>query len=174
MSDDSPPPEDRRYARVIKEFELRLWSEGAVVDDAARAVDVSPAGFRAVTRAALRADQEVEFELLLEDEDRVRGSGKVAWSAQDAFHFDFYSSGVKITDISWTDANKLRGSLYARGFDFVALARKMFWGFYILIVAAAVENVLFHQATARAILWKLVPIAAAAGVLGLSLFWLLG
>lgn len=174
MSETDLPPEDRRYERVLKEFELKLWSEGAVVDENARAVDVSAAGFRAVTRAPVREGQEVQFELILDDGDTVRGGGKVAWSARDAFQFDVYSSGVKITDLSWTDGNKLRGTLYARGYDFVGLARKMFWGFYILVVVLAVQNVLFHQATTRAILWKLVPIALAAGALGASIFWLLG
>jgi hypothetical protein len=165
---------ERRYERFASQLDLRLYEGSAALDEVARAVDVSAAGFRAVTRAQLREGQVLGFELVVGDGDVVRGQGKVVWVEQDRFVFDSVNAGVKITKISWRDSSRLRKSVYTPGYDFVKLARTMFWAFYWIIVTYAVQNVVFHQKTAREMVWHLLPIAGALAALGFSLFALLG
>lgn len=176
MSEDPQEPVNQRaYARFLAEMDVVLSEGGAPIDPAASAVDVSAAGFRVVTRAALKEGQAVDFELVIAGTtDRIKGSGKVVWAAQDAFSFDFYSAGIKITKMSWRDASKLRGSVYTPGYDFTALARMTFWALFWIIVVAGIENIAFHQPLARQVIWKLLPIFAALLVLAWSLFALLG
>lgn len=172
---DSELPNERRYARFLTEMDLVLSSGGKPLDETAQAVDISAAGFRAVTRAELKEGQVVDFELVLVGaNEKVKGRGKVVWASRDAFQFDFWSAGIKITKMSWRDSSKLRSDVYEAGYDFAGLAKNMFWALYIIIVAAAVQNVLFHQPQARHIIWKLMPVIAALGVLAASLFALLG
>jgi hypothetical protein len=174
MSDDNEGAANQRhYARFLTEMELVLSEPGgAELDGKATAHDVSAAGFRATTRAEVQEGQDVAFELVVEEGERVRGLARIVWVNPD--QYGWFSAGAKITKLSWRDSSRLRSSVYTPGYDFVALARRMFWAFYWVIVVAAIQNVIFHQATARTIVWKLLPVVGALVVLGGSLFALLG
>ena len=82
------------------------------------------------------------FEIILDGGSRVRGLAEVIWISQDPW--GAYVSGAKITKISWRDSGKLRRQVY-RPLRFAGLARKMFWGFYWIIVVAAIQNIVLHQ-----------------------------
>lgn len=174
MSDDDEElANQRRYARILTEMPLVLSDPGGeLLDGRAVAHDVSAVGFRAVTQAKLAEGQTVAFELEVDLDQKVRGQAKIVWSNAD--QFGYCSAGAKITKLSWRDSSLLRGSVYTPGYDFVGLARKMFWGFYWVVVVAAVQNVIFHQPTTRLIVWKLLPVIGALVILGASLFTLLG
>lgn len=165
-----PRENERRYERYQSDVDAALLDEsGGVIDGSAQAKDISAAGFRVETRAKLNVGQKVRFELTFGDGETARGEGKVIWASADPW--GGYAAGLKIK-MSWRESSKLRQRVYRQGYDFVALARKMFWGLYWIIVFAALQNVLLHQAT-RDVVASLIPVVLALAVLGWSLLLLL-
>jgi hypothetical protein len=170
MSEGEEP--GRRWTRMATEFDVVLSEPGgAVIDGHAQARELSVAGFRAETQVALNDGQSVAFEVVLPDGDKVAGRGRVVWTSHD--QFGWFVSGVKITRLSWKDRGRLRRAIYRPGYDFWGLARKMFWGTYLVIVVAAVQYVLQTQTTALGVALKLGPVLLALAVMGWSLMVLL-
>jgi hypothetical protein len=163
---------DREWTRMATEFEVVLSEPGgAVIDAHAQARELSVAGFRAETQVALSEGQSVAFEIALRDEEKVAGRGRVIWTSQD--QFGWFASGIRITRMSWGERSQLRRHIYRPGYDFWGLARKMFWGFYWVIVVAAVQNMLLFQPVTLELALKMGPVLLAALVMGWSLRTLL-
>ena len=165
--------EHRGQARFFTKLDLLLYdARGQALDVHATAQDISPAGFRAETRGDVTAGQIVKFELLLEDGGRVRGSAKVVWQTPDGRGWS--SIGAKITKISWHDRGRLRNYVTEPGYDFVGVARALFWTAYWVVVAVGIHNVLNHQALTRELIWKLAPVAVALLCAGWAMLQLVG
>ena len=164
---------ERRLQRHITEIEVTLYDpDGSVVDPNAMARDISASGFRAELRKPLEVGRKLRFEMTFDDGEKAGGDIQVAWAQADPW--GGHIAGMKITKMSWRDSSRLRARVYRPGYDFVTMARKMFWGLYWIIVVAAVHNVVFHQKLTREVLWHLAPVAGALAVLGWALLMLLG
>ena len=104
--------EDRRdHPRALTDLEVSLTAEGGVViDPAARALDVSPEGFRVVTKAPLEEGSLVNFSLSMDDGGPIAGTGEIAWCKKDSWGGT--EGGVRILNVSWADSQRLRGQVY--------------------------------------------------------------
>ena len=164
---------DRRFQRFLTELDLVLaQAGGAVIDEHAQAHDISPRGFRIETRTRLAEGSKVAFEMTLGNGDRVKGTAEIVWVGQN--QWGACLAGAKITRISWRDSGRLKQAIYRPGFDFVGLARKAFWGLYVVIVVVALQNVVLEESMTRELIWKLAPVIGALVALGWSLLVLLG
>lgn len=162
--------ENRRYERVLQELDVELTElDGSHLDDRAVAEDVSPVGFRVITRAPLEKDQRLAFSLRLMDDSVVRGKALVVW--RDSDRWGGTVAGLKITGMSWGDRSRLRGRISRPGYDFVGLARKAAWAMFWIVLAAGVHNVAFHQPEIRKTLGTMLPVIGGVFVLALGL-WL--
>lgn len=168
----TPSANQRGQARFLTELDLVLLdARGGVLDDHAQALDITPAGFRAESRVVMEKGQTLHFELILEGGERVRGRAKVVWVNADGR--GFYSAGAKITRLSWRDRGRLRRQVAGPSYDFGALARKMFWTAYWIVIAVGAQNVIRHQPVTRELIWTLSPIALALAVAGWAMLQLL-
>jgi len=166
------PADYRGQARFLTELDLVIMDAGGgVLDHHAQALDITPAGFRAETRIELKKGQTLDFELLLEGGERVRGRARVVWVTPDGRGC---SAGAKITRLSWKDRGKLRRQVAGPSYDFGALARKTFWAAYWIVIAVAAHNIINHQPLTRMLIFKLTPIALALAVAGWAMLELLG
>ena len=163
----------RRRGRETSDYELVLHqSNGDTLDSYARAHDVSSSGFRVETRSALTEGQEVAFEMVMDSGDVVRGRARVTWVAANSR--GTFSTGVKVTKLSWKDGRRLRGALAEEGYDFVQLARNMAWALYWIVIAVGLHNLLFHQSLTLNVLGRLIPVIGALVVAGWAILTLLG
>ncbi len=169
----SPSANYHGQARFLTELDLVLLdARGEPLDPHAQALDITVAGFRAETRLELQKGQTIHFELVLEDRERVRGRARVVWVNPDGR--GFYSAGAKITRLSWRDRGRLRRQVAGPSYDFGALARRMFWACYWIVIAVGAHNIINHQPLTRELIFKLSPIALALGVAGWAMLELLG
>lgn len=161
------PPNKRRQVRFLTDLDLVLLEpSGAVIDDKAKAHDISSAGFRAETRLKLKEGAKLGF-LLVMDEGSVRGQAQIVWVSPD--QWGWYHAGAKITKISWRDARRLRRQVYTPGYDFWGLAKLFFKALFWAVLVLGLHNVIFHQPVVRKVLLDLWPVLVAVFVLGWSL-----
>lgn len=163
--------ENRRHERVLSELELTLYapeSDGDVLDDAAQAQDISPAGFRASTRAQLEKGERARFEMTLDHGDKISGLAEVIWADSD--RFGGVVLGMKVLKMSWRDRSRLRGRTTKPGYDFVALARRAAISLFWIVLATGAHNIAFHQPEMREVVIKLTPVMGATFMLILGLY----
>ena len=152
--------EDRRaHSRALTDLEVALTGDGgAVLDPEARALDVSPEGFRVVSHNLLKQGSRLSFAMSLEDGTPVSGEAEVVWSRPDGW--GGCEAGLRITSMSWSDARRLRGQVYEPGFDFGKLAWLAAKVVFLLVIVAGVQNVLFHQPHMRSAAAQALPAVA--------------
>lgn len=167
MSAPEPLPNKRGQVRFLTDLDLVLLeSSGQLIDDKAKAHDISPAGFRAETRVRLREGTRLSF-ILLMDDGPIRGQAQVVWTSAD--QWGWYHVGAKITKISWRDGRRIRRRVYTPGYDFWGLAKLAFVALFWMTLVIGLHNVVFHQPAIRRLLWDMAPVLVAVFVLGWSL-----
>jgi hypothetical protein len=121
---------------------------------------VSPEGFRVVTRGNLAKGGRITFSLSMDDGRAVEGEAEVIWVREDGY--GGCEAGVRVTNMSWSDARRLRGVVYEPGFDFAGLAWTAAKMIFLLVVVAGLQNILFHQPHVRAALLQMAPVLVIA------------
>lgn len=163
----------RRSPRVLTHFDLELRERrgGPPLDAHGRAYDVSVGGFRGETRAAVVEGQSVSFQLDIEAGEPAHGEARVVWVAADSRGLT--SFGAQITRMAWRDRRRLRAAISGRSYDFVALARRLFWTLYWIVVAVGAHNIINHQPLTLTVMGELIPVFVALVAAAASALYLL-
>lgn len=172
MSDEELPNR-RSAARFLTELDLVVRDlSGRELDARSQAHDVNHKGFRAQTRAQLKAGDEFRFELVMsEGEQPVKGVARVAWVEPNPW--GGWNIGAKITKVSWTDGRRLRALFHVKGFDFAGLAGKAWMAAYWAVIFAGFYNLIYRQPQWRQVFAGLIPVIVALLFLAWALLTLL-
>lgn len=156
---------------MLTDLDLTLTEPGgAMLDDKAKALDVSPEGFKLITRAKVERGRHLRFLLDVRDGPPVSGEIELVWARVDSM--GGCEAGARFLNISWSDARRLRSRVYTPGFDFTSLAWLAAKGVFLAVLVVGLQQVFFNEPHYRQALLDALPavmIVVVAVVLVLSI-----
>ncbi|OGR82794.1 MAG: hypothetical protein A3J74_10785 [Elusimicrobia bacterium RIFCSPHIGHO2_02_FULL_57_9] len=124
-------------------FDVVIYdSAKGLLDDKAKAHDLSPTGFQAETKLKLKEGSRIEFMVYLENGEGVKGQALISWVKPD--QWGFYIAGARIVKIPWRQKRKL-GRRIGTPYDFYQLAKLTVKAIYAVVVVAALEHIVRYQ-----------------------------
>lgn len=167
------PPDRRATTRFLTDLDLVMYDlSDNIIDEHAQAHDITPKGFRAETKTAVKEGDKFKFSLEVEGEDPIEGQATVVWIGQNPW--GWWNAGVKITHISWHDRRRLGANVVTKGYDYVGLAKTAAKALFGLIIVAGLDNIAFHQPLARGVLLRLWSVMIALFFFAWGLLLLFG